>query len=152
MKENENDTRELKSGTETFKLSLRKQKIGEYMLKRRLGSNDQNYSVQIANIIVKPEYNSKKFDTLLELLLFVSSIFQDQNSDINDVKFAIHLFKQAKIKNEIKDEVNESNILKYIANIILKFINDKIVVDELLGLLINFSFFFKTRNKYEFID
>ena len=143
MKENENDTRELKSGTETFKLSLRKQKIGEYMLKRRLGSNDQNYSVQIANIIVKPEYNSKKFDTLLELLLFVSSIFQNQNSDINDVKFAIHLFKQAKIKNEIKDEVNESNILKYIANIILKFINDKIVVDELLGLLINFSFFLK---------
>ena len=36
---NENDTKELKSSSETFRLSLRKQKFDEYMLKRRIGSN-----------------------------------------------------------------------------------------------------------------
>ena len=52
----ENDTKELKSSSETFRLSLRKQKLSEYMIKRRLSLNNQNYSVQIANVLVKPEY------------------------------------------------------------------------------------------------
>ena len=94
----ENDTKELKSTSETFRLSLRKQKLDEYILKRRIGSNAQNYSIEIANALVKPEYKDKKFNTLLELLLFVSSIFQNQNSDNNDIKVAIHLLKQAKIQ------------------------------------------------------
>jgi len=140
MEKNENDTKELKSSSETFRLSLRKQKLSEYMLKRRLSLNDQNYSVQIANVLVKPEYKDKKFNTLLDLLIFVSSIFQNQNSDNNDVKVAIHLLRQAEIKKITKKEIDGSNILKYISNIILKFINDKIIVDELLGQLINFSY------------
>ena len=77
-------------------------------------------------------YKDKKFNTLLELLLFVSSIFQNQNSDNNDIKVAIHLLKQAKIQKISKDEINVSNILKYTSIIIPKFINDKIIVDELL--------------------
>ena len=136
----ENDTKELKSSSETFRLSLRKQKLDEYILKRRIGSNAQNYSIEIANALVKPEYKDKKFNTLLELLLFVSSIFQNQNSDSNDAKVAIHLLRQAEIKKITKEEIDGSNILKYISNIILKFINDKIIVDELLGQLINFSY------------
>ena len=128
----ENDTKELKSTSETFRLSLRKQKLDEYILKRRIGSNAQNYSIEIANALVKPEYRDKKFNTLLELLLFVSSIFQNQNSDNNDIKVAIHLLKQAKIQKISKDEINVSNILKYTSIIIPKFINDKIIVDELL--------------------
>ena len=140
MEKNENDTKELKSSSETFRLSLRKQKLSEYMIKRRLSLNNQNYSVQIANVLVKPEYKDKKFNTLLDLLIFVSSIFQNQNSDNNDVKVAIHLLRQAEIKKITKKEIDGSNILKYISNIILKFINDKIIVDELLGQLINFSY------------
>ena len=141
MNDKEKEIKELRASSETYRLSLRKQKLNELMLKRRHGSNDQNYSVQIANILVKPEYKDKKFNTLLELLLFASSIFQNQNSDINDAKLVIHLLKQVEIKKNIKDELNGSNILKYTANILLKFINDKILVDELLGQLINFSYY-----------
>jgi len=140
MQKNEDDTKELKSSSETFRLSLRKQKLGDYILKRRLSLNDQNYSVKIANVFVKPEYKDKKFNTLLDLLVFVSNIFQNQNLDINDAKVAIHLLRQAKIKKITEEEINGSNILKYTSNIILKFINDKIIVDELLGQLINFSY------------
>ena len=140
MQKNEDDTKELKSSSETFRLSLRKQKLGDYILKRRLSLNDQNYSVKIANVFVKPEYKDKKFNTLLDLLVFVSNIFQNQNLDINDAKVAIHILRQAKIKKITEEEINGSNILKYTSNIILKFINDKIIVDELLGQLINFSF------------
>ena len=140
MQKNEDDTKELKSNSETFRLSLRKQKLGDYILKRRLSLNDQNYSVKIANVFVKPEYKDKKFNALLDLLVFVSNIFQNQNLDINDAKVAIHLLRQAKIKKITEEEINGSNILKYTSNIILKFINDKIIVDELLGQLINFSY------------
>ena len=148
----ENDTKELKSSSETFRLSLRKKKIDEYMLKRRLGSNDENYSVKIANVFVKPEYKDKKFNTLLELLLFVSSIFQNQNSDNNDVKVGILLLKQAKINKITKDEIDESNILKYTFNIILKFIDDKIIVDELLGQLINFSYCLNPQENMDLVN
>ena len=106
MEKNENDTKELKSSSETFRLSLRKQKLSEYMIKRRLSLNNQNYSVQIANVLVKPEYKDKKFNTLLDLLIFVSSIFQNQNSDNNDVKVAIHLLRQAEIKKITKKEID----------------------------------------------
>ena len=147
MKKNENDTKELKSSSETFRLSLRKQKLGEYILKRRLGLNDQNYSVKIANVLVKPEYKDKKFNTLIDLLIFVSSIFQNQNSDSNDAKVAIHLLRQAEIKKITKEEIDGSNILKYISNIILKFINDKIIVDELLGQFNKFFIFIISRCK-----
>ena len=82
----------------------------------------------------------QKKNTLLDLLIFVSSIFQNQNSDNNDAKVAIHLLRQAQIKKITKEEIDGSNILKYTSNIILKFINDKIIVDELLGQLINFSY------------
>ena len=148
----ENDSKELKSSSETFRLSLRKKKIDEYMLKRRLGSNDENYSVKIANVFVKPEYKDKKFNTLLELLLFVSSIFQNQNSDNNDVKVGILLLKQAKINKITKDEIDESNILKYTFNIILKFIDDKIIVDELLGQLINFSYCLNPQENMDLVN
>ena len=122
------------------------------MLKRRLGSNDENYSVKISNVFVKPEYKDKKFNTLLELLLFVSSIFQNQNSDNNDVKVGILLLKQAKINKITKDEIDESNILKYTFNIILKFIDDKIIVDELLGQLINFSYCLNPQENMDLVN
>ena len=144
MESKDDDMKEMKSGRTSYTLSLRKQKINEYIsLKRRIGSNDLNYSVKLEEITVKPQFKERRFNTLLDLLLFATSIFQDKNSDINDIKFVIYLLKQAKIKNDIKEEVSESNILKEIVVILQKYIDDIVVVEELLCQLINFTYYLK---------
>ena len=144
MESKDDDLKELKTSRNEYTLSLRKQKIHEYIsLKRHLGSNDLNYSIQLSQIIIKPQFKEKRFDSLLDLLIFSTSIFQDKKSDINDIKFSIYLLKQAEIKNDIKEEVSESNILKEIVLIIQKYIDNIIIVDELLCLLINFTYFLK---------
>lgn len=141
MEDKEKDIKELKSGREEHVLSLRKKKYAEILLKRRLGSNNKDYSIKIELIKVRPEFKEKRFDSLLDLLLFSSKVFQDTNSDIDDIKFIICLLKKAEIKNDIKNEISESNILKEMANVFQKYINDKIIVDELLNLLINFTYY-----------
>ena len=141
MDDKEKDEKELRASYYAHKLSLRKQKVNEFLLKTRHGSTDKTYSVNIINIYVKPEFKEKKFNNLLDYLIFASSIFQNENSNNNDIKFAIYLLKEAKIKNQTNNEINESNILKYISNVLQKYMNDKIIVDELLGLLVNFTFF-----------
>ena len=141
MENKENELKELKLSRTANALSLRKQKLNEYILKRRLGSNNQDYVIQFSEIIIKPEFKDKRFNSLLDLLNFSSRIFQDKNSDINDIKFIIYLLKQAQIKNDKKDEVSESNILKDIVHILQKYINDVIIVDELICILINFTYY-----------
>lgn len=141
MENKENELKELKLSRTANALSLRKQKLNEYILKRRLGSNNQDYTIQFSEIIIKPEFKDKRFNSLLDLLNFSSRIFQDKNSDINDIKFIIYLLKQAQIKNDKKDEVSESNILKDIVHILQKYINDVIIVDELICILINFTYY-----------
>ena len=108
-----NDIEELKKEKYTHKEYLRKQKINKFIsLKRSIGANDQNYTIKVSDIIIKQEFKEKRFNTLLDLLSFSSSIFQNENSDINDIKFIIYLLKQTQIKNDTKDEINSSNILK----------------------------------------
>ena len=141
MENKENELKELKLSRTANALSLRKQKLNEYILKRRLGSNNQDYTIQFSEIIIKPEFKDKRFNSLLDLLNFSSRIFQDKNSDINDIKFIIYLLKQAQIKNDKKDEVSESNILKDIVHILQKYINDVIIIDELICILINFTYY-----------
>ena len=126
MDDKEKDEKELRASSYAHKLSLRKQKVNEFLLKTRHGSTDKTYSVNIINIYVKPEFKEKKFNNLLDYLIFASSIFRNENSNNNDIKFAIYLLKEAKIKNQTNNEINESNILKYISNVLQKYMNDKI--------------------------
>ena len=141
MESQKDELKDLKSSRTQNALSLRKQKIDEYILKRRLGSNSLIYSITKEQVLVRPEYKDKKFNSLLDMLLFSSKVFQDPNSDINDIKLIICLIKESEIKNYIKKEVSESNILKYICIIIQKYINDINIVDELITILINFTYY-----------
>ena len=138
-----NDLKDLLSSRRENSLSLRKKKVDEYILKSRHGANNINYTINLNQIIVKQKYKEKTFNTLLDLLLFSSQVFQDVNSDINDVKFIICLLRKTQIKNDIKNEVSESNILKDIGMILQKYIDDVTVVDELICILINFTFYLK---------
>ena len=122
MENKDNDLKDLRSSREENRLSLRKRNIQEYIIKRRPGYNNLNYSLDPKKIIVKPEYKDKSFNSLLDLLLFASKVFQDEKSDINDIKFIIYLLKQTQIKNDIKNEVNDSNILKDIVIVLNKYI------------------------------
>ena len=123
-------------------MSLRKRKIDHHIfLKRKIGINDHNYTIKENELIIKPEFKDKKFNSLSDLLSFSSLIFQNDNSDINDIKFIIYLLKQTQIKNDKNNDLSNSNILKDIVLIMKKYINDIIIIDELLSILINFSFF-----------
>ena len=151
MESRDNDLRDLRSSREQNRRSLRKRNIQDIIIKKRTGYNNINYTLDSKKIIVKPEYKDKRFNTLLDLLLFSSQIFQDEKSDINDIKFVIYLLKQSQIKNDIKNEVSDSNILKDIVIVLNKYINDVVVVDELISLLINFTFYLETETNMNLI-
>ena len=121
-------------------LSLRKKKLNEYILKRRLGINNKHYSIEKEEIIVKEEYKNKQFKDLTDSLNFCSIILGNEQSDINDIKFVIYLLKLTEIKID-KGEVNNSNIMKEISKALNKYINDIIIVDEIISILINFSYY-----------
>ena len=70
MENKENELKELKLSRTANALSLRKQKLNEYILKRRLGSNNQEYTIHFSQIIIKPEFKDKQFNSLLDLLHF----------------------------------------------------------------------------------
>jgi hypothetical protein len=121
-------------------LSLRKKKLNQYLLKRRLGLNDNNYSIKKEEVIIREEVKSKKFENLSDLLNFASTILGNEKSDINDIKFVICLLKETQIKND-KGELSKSNLIKEMSKIFVKYINDMVIIDELLSVLINISFY-----------
>ena len=145
MENTEKELKNLRVGVLNNKLSLRKKKINNIIFKHRQLLNNENYSINISHIIVKPEFKEKKFPCLKELFQFSSNIFKDKKSDLNDIKYIIYLLKKEMIKYELKEEINETSILKDIVHVLNKFINEIIVVEELLCLLINFTFFLQSK-------
>ena len=141
MEDEKKEMKEIISSRRENSLSLRKKKYDEIILKSRFSTNIQKYSIQESQLIIKPEYKDKRFNSLLDLLNFCSQVFQDKNSDANDTKFIIFLLKKTEIKNDIKNEVSQSNILNDILFTISKYIDDLIILDELLCILINFTYF-----------
>ena len=140
MENPDKEIKDLGNQRREHSLSLRKKKINEHILKRRLGLNNKNYSINKEEIIVKEEYKNKQFKGLADLLNFTSIILGNDQSDKNDIKFAIWLLKATEIKND-KGEVNNSNIMKELSKALSKYINDIIVVDEIITILINFSYY-----------
>lgn len=141
MEDEKKEMKEIISSRRENSLSLRKKKYDEIILKSRFSTNIQKYSIQESQLIIKPEYKDKRFNSLLDLLNFCSQVFKDKNSDANDIKFIIFLLKKTEIKNDIKNEVSQSNILNDILFTISKYIDDLIILDELLCILINFTYF-----------
>lgn len=141
MENKEKELKDLGEQRVEHSLSLRKQKLNKFLLKRRLGLNDNNYSIKKEEIIVKEELKNKKFNNLSDLLEFSSTILGDEKSDINEIKFIIYLLKITQIKND-NGEVGKSNIIKEISKIMIKYIDNLIIVDELLSILINWSYYF----------
>lgn len=121
-------------------LSLRKQKLNKEILKRRLGANNINYNIDIDKIIIREEFKKITFSNINDLLNFSSNILSNEKSDENDIKFIICLLKKTEIKND-KGEVSKSNIIKEISKVFIKYINDIKIVDQLLGILISFSYY-----------
>jgi hypothetical protein len=121
-------------------LSLRKKKLNKFLLKRRLGLSDDNYSIKKGEIIIREEYKTKTFNDLADLLNFASTILGNEKSDSNDIKFVICLLKETQIKND-KGEVSKSNLIKEMTKIFVKYIDDKIIIDELICILINITYY-----------
>ena len=140
MNDPKKELEELRNERIEHSLSLRKQKINRYILKRRLGMNNKVYSIKKEEVIIKDEYKNKTFKNLIDLLTFSSNILGNDQSDINEIKFVICLLKMAEIKKD-SGEVSNSNILKGISQVLNKYINDIIIVDELLAILINFTYY-----------
>ena len=150
MDDTEKEVKELNGQRRDFSLSLRKQKINKYILKRRLGINNSKYSIKKEEIIIKEEYKDKNFKDLIDLLNFSYTILTNEKSDINDIKFIISLLKLTEIKND-KGEFTKSNILIGILKVFNIYINDMIIVDELISILINFTYYLTTESKINLI-
>ena len=139
MKNLDKELRELNGQRIEHSLSLRKQKLNKFILKRRLGLSNDN-SLKKEEIIIKEEYKTKQFKDITDLLNFSTIILNNEKSDINDIKFAICLLKATEIKND-QGEVNNSNIIRELSKVLNNYINDRIIVNEILGILITFSFY-----------
>ena len=140
MEKTDKELKDLGNQRIEHSLSLRKKKINEHILKRRLSLNNKNYSIKKEGIIIKEEYKNRRFKDLADLLDFSSVILGNEQSDINDIKFVLYLLKKTEIKND-KGEVNNSNIIKDISKALSKYINDIILVDEIICILINFTYY-----------
>ena len=150
MENLDKEVKELNDQRKEHFLSLRKKKINNYILKRRLGINNASYSIKKEEIVIKEEFKTKHFKDLNDLLNFSSSILGNEKSDINDIKFIICLLKMTEIKND-NGEISKSNILKEILKVFNNYINDLIIVDELISILINFTFYLTTETKMNLI-
>ena len=132
-------------------LSLRKQKINKHILQRRLGLNNKKYSIKKEEIIIKEQFKNKQFQNIIDLLNFTSNILENEQSDINDIKFAIFLLKSAEIKKD-NGEVNNTNIIKAISKPFSKYIDNTIIVDEIITILINFSYYLKIETNLNLLN
>lgn len=132
-------------------LSLRKQKINKHILQRRLGLNNKKYSIKKEEIIIKEQFKNKQFQNIIDLLNFTSNILENEQSDINDIKFAIFLLKSTEIKKD-NGEVNNTNIIKAISKPFSKYIDNTIIVDEIITILINFSYYLKIETNLNLLN
>ena len=145
------DEQEFKDYHKEYNLSLRKKKVNAIFLKKRFENKEPIYSLQKNDIKVKPEYLTKNFKNLSDLLCFCAQIFDNKMSTIDDVKFAIYLLKVSEIKND-KGEVSKSNIIKSMIYIFDKYIKEKVIIDELLSILINFSFYLSNETNMNLLN
>ena len=140
MENFENEIKNLSKQRIENNLSLRKKKLNKEILKRRLDTNNNSYIIKKEDIIIKEEYKSKTFNSITDLLNFCTMVLSNENSDINDIKFVIHLLKSTEIKQD-NGEVSKSNIITEISKLFIKYLNDKVIVDELLAILTVFSYY-----------
>lgn len=143
MENYQKEVKELSNQRIEHSLSLRKKKLNEYIFKRRLEPRNKTYSIKKEDIHIRPEFKDKKFKDIKELLNFCTNILGNEQSDINDIKFVIFMLKMTEIKKD-EGEISDSNILKEMTKVFVKYINDIIIVDGLLGILINFTYFLET--------
>ena len=115
-----------------------------------MGLNNNN-SLKKEDIIIKEEYKTKRFNNIEDLLNFSSIILSNDKSDINDIKFVIYLLKNTEIKKD-SGEVSKSNIIKGILKVLTYYINDRVVVNEILGILISFSFYLSIETNMNLIS
>ena len=139
MENFENEIKNLNKQRLENNLSLRKKKLNKEILKRRLNTSNNSYTIKKEDIIIKEEYKSKTFNSITDLLNFCTMVLSNENSDLNDIKFVIHLLKLTEIKQD-NGEVSKSNIITEISKLFIKCLNDKVIIDELLGILTNFSY------------
>ena len=76
MENTEKELKNLRVGVLNNKLSLRKKKINNIIFKHRQLLNNENYSINISHIIVKPEFKEKKISLFKRIVPIFFKYFQ----------------------------------------------------------------------------
>ena len=128
---------------ETHGLSLRKKKLDNNMIKKRFNNieqteNKDKYKINVKSLNIKEEYKTLEFKTLKEALDTVEHILLKEEN-IDNIYFAIIYLQKIQFNNNDKTLL-ETNIPKLLNLLLEKYINDTILINEILTIIINITF------------
>lgn len=128
-----------------YRLSLRKKKIEDKIMQKRLNTpvpseSTKNYCIDPQTLKIKDEYKSKQFNTLEELVLFVANLLSSQNLD--DILFGIFLLKKSNNLHNLPNEelLVQTNLIDYFYDLLNQYSDNKILVNEIIWVSVNISF------------
>lgn len=128
---------------ENNKLTLRKKKINEILLKKRLNNTNINnlqseleINEELLNIRKEHKIN---FNLLKEEIYKITDYLSSQN--INYIKYAIHLLKEYSVNNDLTNEdieiIKQFKTLDLLGLILQTYNNDIQIVNEIIWIFIN---------------
>ena len=137
---------------ENHGLSLRKKKLEYNYLKRRMNNleENENYKINPKLLNINEEYKKLSFQSLKETLDGCDRILTNDNKKDN-IYFAILYLQKIQFKSD-DTTLLQSNIPKHLFSLLKKYIDDIILVNEVLTIIINITFFCKIEICYFFSE
>ena len=142
----DNQKKDISNERELYGLSLRKKTLENNFLKKRLNNlepkdNLLKYKINVNSLNIKNEYKSLSFSTLKETLDKCSKILSIEQ-DKDNIYFIIFFLNKIQFKsNEIS--LIQSNIPNQLCLLLQKYIEDIILVNEILTIIINITYYCK---------
>ena len=140
---------------ENHSLSLRKKKLENNYLKRRMNNleeyeNISKYKINAKLLNINEEYKKLSFQSLKETLDGCDRILTNDNKKDN-IYFAILYLQKIQFKSD-DTTLLQSNIPKHLFSLLKKYIDDIILVNEVLTIRITITFFCKIEICYFFSE
>ena len=137
---------------ENHGLSLRKKKLENNFLKRRMSNLQEtdNYKINPKLLNINEEYKKLAFQTLKESLDGCDRILKQDNKKDN-IYFVILYLQKIQFKSD-DNTLFQTNIPNQLYSLLQKYIDDTILVNEVLTIIINITFYCKVEICYFFSE
>lgn len=137
------DPKEYINAREENRLTLRKKRLDNHLLKKRESllqsrPKDLTYEIKLSTLSIPQEIVNKTYPSIEAFISEMNSYLQAVSVDLN--KFALHQLRKATLSEKNSpDLMYDSNTVDFILPILNKYINDPQVVFESLWILINIT-------------